>query len=400
MALAWFLPYMSDVNSLTVRKKEQFMPKASGETVINRTQSKGLDVVTLTKPDLVEYFITAYPVRGKSQFDMFESVANFVRNTGATIVSQDVFGPCKFHKSAMMAMDTYSDIVNWPVSWMEGDGYVADSITSSQIYAISGAKVEPIIMDGRPVGGTFEDAEAKYCLLGDIRPTNISAPRFDQAYETFEKMESALKLAGMDFSNVLRTWLYTAKILEWYNDLNAARDKFFDNRDVFKKLVPASTGIGVLNPSGSAIVADVFAVQPKSKNVKIEKIASPLQCPALDYKSSFSRAVELKMPRYTSLYISGTASIAMEGETAHVGNLEKQIALSMEVVHAILQSRGMDWGDVSRAAAYFKDIKETPLFYEYCNVNNLPPMPVAIAHADICRDDLLFEVELDAIKCN
>lgn len=355
-------------------------------------------MVVLSRSSLVEYFITAYPVRGKNQFSMFESVAKFIQETGATIVTQDVFGPCKFHRAALMAMETYSGEVNWPVAWMEGDGYVADSITSTQVYAISGATVEPVIMEGRPIGGIFEDADAKYCLLGDIRPSNISAARFDQGYETFEKMEKALRLAGMDFSNVLRTWLYCSKILEWYGDLNKSRDKFFNERNVFNNLVPASTGIGVLNPSGSAIVADVFAVLPKTKNVHIEKVASPLQCPALDYKSSFSRAVELALPHHKTLYISGTASIELNGPTAHVGNLEKQIALSMDVVYAILESRGMGWNDVSRVAAYFKDIKQAPMFHKYCNENNLPSLPVAVAHADICRDDLLFEIELDAIK--
>ncbi|OGV68887.1 MAG: hypothetical protein A2283_24225 [Lentisphaerae bacterium RIFOXYA12_FULL_48_11] len=374
------------------------MHKAPSAAVITRTQSAGLDVVTLSRPNLVEYFITAFPVRGKSQFAMFESVANFIRETGAVVVTQDVFGPCKFHKPAMMAMESFSGPVNWPVAWMEGDGYVADSITSTQIYAISGTKVEPIILDGQPVGGVFEDNNARYCLLGDIRPLNIKAPRFDQAYETFERMEKALKLAGMDFSNVLRTWLYTSRILEWYGDLNKARDKFFEDNGVFKRLVPASTGIGVLNPSGSAVVSDVFAVQPKTADVEIKEISSPLQCAALDYRSSFSRAVELATPDNINLYISGTASIEPEGATAHVGNLEKQIALSMDVVYAILESRGMKWGDVSRVAAYFKDIKEAPLFHKYCNENNLPTMPVAVAHADICRDDLLFEIELDAIK--
>ncbi len=374
------------------------MQKAPSAATISRTQSAGLDVVMLSRPGLVEYFITAFPVRGKSQFSMFEAVAKFVREAGATVVTQDVFGPCKFHKAALVAMESYSGPVNWPVAWMEGDGYVADSITSTQVYAVSGAKVEPVILDGQPVGGVFEDNNARYCLLGDIRPLNLKASRFDQAYETFERMEKALKLIGMDFSNVLRTWLYISRILEWYDELNRARDKFFEDNGVFQRLVPASTGIGVLNPSGSAVVSDVFAIQPKTPDVEMEKIASPLQCPALDYKSSFSRAVELRTPDNVNLYISGTASIAPEGETAHVGNLEKQIALSMDVVYAILESRGMNWGDVSRVAAYFKDIKEAPLFHKYCNENNLPTMPVAVAHADICRDDLLFEIELDAIK--
>jgi len=374
------------------------MQKTMAPAVITRTESTGLDVVTLSRPGLVEYYITAYPVRGRSQFSMFESVARFVRETSATIVSQDVFGPCKYHSAGIMAMETFHDQVDWPVAWIEGDGYLADSLTGTQVYAVSGAAVHPIVIDGRPVGGVFEDDEARYCLLGDIYSGNLSAPRYEQAFETFEKMEAALHRVGMNFSNVVRTWLYASKILEWYGQLNKARDDFFTSRGVFNRFVPASTGIGVFNPAGAAMVADVYAVQPKKDTVHVEMVPSPLQCPALDYKSSFSRAAEVKLSYHRSLYVSGTASIEPGGATAYVGNIEKQIALTMDVVYAILESRGMGWDDVTRAAAYFKNIKEAPLFHKYCNDNSLPSLPVAIAHADICRDDLLFEVELDAIK--
>jgi hypothetical protein len=58
----------------------------------------------------------------------------------------------------------------------------------------------------------------------------------------------------------------------------------------------------------------------------------------------------------------------------------------------------MNWGDVSRAIAYFKDINDSPMLKQYCRENNLPHMPIAVAHGDICRDDLLFEIEVDAVQ--
>jgi hypothetical protein len=64
---------------------------------------------------------------------------------------------------------------------------------------------------------------------------------------------------------------------------------------------------------------------------------------------------------------------------------------------AIVRSRRMTWADVSRAIAYFKDIKDTALFDEYCKQNRLSALPIATAHGDICRDDLLFEIEVDAV---
>ena len=45
-----------------------------------------------------------------------------------------------------------------------------------------------------------------------------------------------------------------------------------------------------------------------------------------------------------------------------------------------------------------KDIGDAPLFKKYCKDNGLPRVPFALSHSDVCRDDLLFEIELDAIK--
>jgi enamine deaminase RidA (YjgF/YER057c/UK114 family) len=161
-------------------------------------------------------------------------------------------------------------------------------------------------------------------------------------------------------------------------------------------MVPASTGIGVANHAGTAVVADVYAVKPKTDKISIFAVPSPLQCPALDYRSSFSRAVEVDTVDQRLLMISGTASIAPGGETVLMGDTAGQIKRTMEVVDAILKSRDMDWVDTTRAIAYFTSVEDVYLLDEYCDEHGLPDMPVAVAHAEICRPDLLFELELDA----
>jgi hypothetical protein len=70
----------------------------------------------------------------------------------------------------------------------------------------------------------------------------------------------------------------------------------------------------------------------------------------------------------------------------------------MEVTDAILKSRKMDWSDITRAIAYFKNAEDVMLLNEYCRMNQLTPFPVIITKRDICRDDLLFEIEVDAIN--
>jgi len=161
--------------------------------------------------------------------------------------------------------------------------------------------------------------------------------------------------------------------------------------------LPASTGIGARNAGGAALVVAAWAMQPLDGKAYAREVGSPLQCPAPKYGSSFSRAMEVASGGVRRLFISGTASIHPDGTTAWVGDIEKQVALTMEVVAAILQSRGMDYRDVTRATAYFKAPEFKPAFEAWCAARELADLPVVPLHADVCRDALLFEIELDAV---
>jgi enamine deaminase RidA (YjgF/YER057c/UK114 family) len=96
--------------------------------------------------------------------------------------------------------------------------------------------------------------------------------------------------------------------------------------------------------------------------------------------------------------VSGAASISPDGQSAHLGDVDKQIALTMKVIGALLESRGMNWSDVTRVVAYFKSMEDAPRLSAYCRERRFPPLPVAPAHAAVCRHDLLFEAEVDALK--
>lgn len=362
----------------------------------SKNGSDKLDIVTIKRPGFNKHYITAHPDAGENPFSMFERLADCAALQSASITSQFVFGGTELHDGGMESLNNVFGKVEWPVTWIQGRGSSGRILTGTQAYAISGNSINMIRMDGSIIGNTYEDNDAQYCMLGDLRPSDTSLSRKDQTIATFENITKALALVGMDFSHVIRTWFYLENILDWYDDFNAVRTDFFKKHNVFGGLIPASTGIGVGNHAGAALVTDVLAIKPKTDKVKIFTVPSPLQCPAPDYKSSFSRAVEMQLPDHRQLFISGTASIEPMGKTAYIGDTWKQIELTMQVVEAILKSRGMSWSNTTRAIAYFTNVNDSLLLYKYCENNNLPRMPIAIAHSDICRDDLLFEIELDA----
>jgi hypothetical protein len=57
----------------------------------------------------------------------------------------------------------------------------------------------------------------------------------------------------------------------------------------------------------------------------------------------------------------------------------------------------MTWSDVTRGIADFKCARYHQDYVKYCDENEIPNMPIIITENDVCRDDLLFEIELGAI---
>ena len=261
-------------------------------------------------------------------------------------------------------------------------------------------------LPGTPVGHTAhgtvaEDEWGRYALLKGVLPADTSDSPYRQVLSAFESLACELESVGMTFSHVARTWLYADRILEWYADLNRARDTFFKAKGLYGRFLPASTGIGWTNAAQARIVLGAFTVQAKKPgSVEVEALPSPLQCPAPEYGSSFSRAAEVRTPCWRRVLVSGTAAIAPQShEVAHVGDIAGQIDCTMNAVAAIYASRGMSWKNLTGALVYLKDERYRKDWERWLAAH--PDYPRAHARAivaDVCRPEWLFEIESDATQ--
>ncbi len=348
-----------------------------------------MQVVRISRAGVVEYSIQVTNIPLDQAGARFLEVDQFLKAHDAAPVSVHAFGPTP-GATLVTAFKELSPSAAWVIS--------NNDFVSLQVWAIQGCTVNPVEMEGKVLGWTFEDASARYCRLEGILPQQVTEPRGAQAREAFDRMNAALESVGMTFHQVVRTWLFIDHILDWYGEFNKARHAFFTEHQIFDGLVPASTGVAGQNSMNAALQTGLLAVQPKNGLVRAEAVPSPLQCPALEYGSAFSRAVEIQTPDHRRLMISGTASIAIEGHTLHLDDFENQVKCTYDVVHAILASRGMEWRDVCRAILYFKHADGLRRSQAIHAQWGLPLVPAALAEFDICRGDLLFEIELDALK--
>ncbi len=350
----------------------------------------GIDISTLQLPHLSEHCITASCGTGADTANVIDSA---LESRNAKISSQFIFSGHGIKPEYLCRNASENGIsIN-----LCGDYYLQNEISAIQAFAFSGIETESLTINGQKIGFIYEDENARYCRLCGVTTKDLRASRPEQAISVFNTFDKALSSHGFRFTDTVRTWFYLDHILEWYDEFNAVRTAFFESTGIFDALVPASTGIGIGNSSGSALTADLFAVQPKSEKLKIRPLPSPMQGTAMSYKSSFSRALEMQYPTHRCIMISGTASIDKAGKTVHLNDTASQIDLTMQVVGALLDSQELNWSNVSRAIAYFRNRNDVPVFERYCIEKQIPHLPAAIVYADICRDDLLFEIEADAI---
>lgn len=363
---------------------------------IERRGVAGADVLTLRRDSIQEHFVTLTPTGDESPESLFRRAGDVVGQLDGDLVSVESLGMSAPDRRSLDVLTGVLDGKDVPVGWVENSR--ADNLCGVHLWLIEGTRVIPLHLDGRRIGTFFEDGHARYCRLVGLLPSNAAVSRSEQAAGVLRQMDAALLERGFGFESVLRTWFYNCDILDWYGDFNATRDAFFAEKKVFDGLLPASTGVGGGNAADAALVAGTIAVQAKDADVRAFAVPSPLQSAASDYGSSFSRAVELNVPDHRRLYVSGTASIDPAGHTVFLADAPGQVRLTMEVVEAILRSRGMDWTDVTRSLAYFKRTEDAGLFEAYRKEQDLPKFPAIVVENDICRDDLLFEIEVDAVK--
>jgi len=327
---------------------------------------------------------------------MFNRLAVSLKELEATVIQMLVFGSVSASVAGKEAMQRHFGNIDWPVTWVEGAACDGSPIAGLQVFGFTGGEVTRINLNGRVVGSVFSDGTARYCLLGGLDPVRNSIAREDQTRETLDNLARALAQGGFSLSDTVRTWFFLEDLLSWYDEFNQTRTQIYSGVKFRTGSLPASTGIGAKNPAGTALTVGAWAMQPLNSSTRAEEIASPLQCPAPAYGSSFSRAIELSSETGRRLLISGTASIAPGGKTLWPGAARQQVAHTMQVVGAILGSRGFQFSDLTRATAYFKRRADARAFTEWCAARGLQLQPVTLAQCDICRDDLLFELEADA----
>jgi chorismate lyase / 3-hydroxybenzoate synthase len=212
-----------------------------------------------------------------------------------------------------------------------------------------------------------------------------------QAYEHLHRF-----VATHSARHVLRVWNYLAAINHGAGDAERYK-QFCDGRAAgmghfFDEGFPAATAIG---HHGSSHRLQVYLLACDQPGIRVE---NPRQVSAWRYPRQYGRtppgfARAMTLPAQDALAISGTAAVVGHA-SAHQDDLDAQLEETLTNLEALLASANMAAGfdTQSPLKAYVRHPTDASRVSEFLQ-RRLPGVPVLLLHGDICRRELLVEID-------
>ena len=213
-------------------------------------------------------------------------------------------------------------------------------------------------------------------------------------------------LAVSGFPHLLRIWNFVPHInalnadgVEIYRDFNTGRATAYANAFDYgssrlnqaQRHMPAATGIGC---QGSQL--SIYFLAGKQAGQHIE---NPHQVAAYHYPPvhginppCFARATALRLQQQLLFFASGTASI-LGHQTHHINQLEQQLALTLSNLNVIAQRSGRDLAQLNQVKVYVRHARDIARVQALCAHVWPATSNVAYFVGDICRSNLLVEIE-------
>ena len=362
-----------------------------------------LNIHTIKSKNVIEIYITAVPRSHLSENtrneELFCGISEALRQNNAHILQERIFITEQARETAATLRAKIYNELDDGVSptWLVGGG-AGGSVVGIQVHAIAECGAPEILkFNHMPCGRLARTPDMVYLTLSNIQRPAVPG-QADQAMAMLQTAKSILNDAGMDFRAAARTWMWINDILSWYNVFNQVRNSFFRECGIITKSgqrrMPASTGIGIHTGNGSVCTMELAAVAGRQSSIEYLDSGGN-QKSAFNYGSAFSRGCKTRTPAGDTVYVSGTASIAADGRTMHSGDTRSQIEATINNVLAVLEEFDYGEDDIVHAIAYCKTPQVKQMFIDgrYCL-----SWPIVVVIADICRDDLLFEIEVTAAR--
>ncbi len=247
----------------------------------------------------------------------------------------------------------------------------------------------------------IENTSGRFLFAGGFQGNILHDSIAGQSHAVFRWINELLEKEHFPIHSIIRQWNYIEQITasqngnQNYQSFNNARSEFYAKTN-WNNGYPAATGIGsdlggVLIDFDAALFTspDTYATPIDNKlQIAAHAYSGQVLASAQNQRSTpkFERAKRITSGSRQLVYISGTAAIRGEESLAGVG-LERQFHITMENIAQLI-----DKAVPVMLRVYLKNRED---YEEAARIMNTyyPSLPVSYMCADVCRDELLIEIE-------
>jgi len=379
-----------------------------------------MDIRQLKRGSFTEYYVTASAEPDASGAEsarrLFSDLAVLLEKEGIQVIQEKIYGKRELKTQVLeIRRASFSkgslEQTEIPVTYLEGAPVNGAEFGGFQLWGIAphdlGKKVVTTFPnEGLPSGRLWNEEDFQFLYIpavtGISEDGTLPEGASQQAQRMFSNAGALLKAAGYSFGQVFRTWIYMARILDWYDNFNQVRTAFFEQEEIrrpgSKPLFPASTGIQAKSRDEECLM-DLLALNVRTPGKATLKpvLQTSQQGGAFSYGSAFSRAMVLEMEGRRTVYLSGTASIDAAGETVFPDDPKLQCEQTLRCAAAVLEEQGGSLEDICSATIFFKTREVFQTYEKISRQPGFPRFPAISVIADVCRPDLLVEIEAVAI---
>jgi enamine deaminase RidA (YjgF/YER057c/UK114 family) len=339
--------------------------------------------------------------------EAYAAIDALLRERGSVPVQERVFAELQAAPAVVRGRArAVGSAKEWAVAPTAVEGAPVGWSGLAGIHVIGARGTSRTVAEGdRVYGRLVETCEARVLGLSDVgrrASGRLAAGPAEDAAAAINAAEDLLAREGFSFRDVTRTWFYLRDILDWYGPFNAVRNAAFRRMGLGGAggggPIPASTGIEGRNHRGGWCALDLLAMRPRDGGrLEVKRLHSRKQNEATEYGSSFARALEVRLGDARYVFVSGTASIDDQGRTVHAGDFDSQARHTLDAVEALLEGAGGTLADVQQATAFLTNPSDERSFERIVARTRLAEAPLVTTVADVCRDDLLFELDATAV---
>jgi len=351
--------------------------------------------------------------------ELYHQIGSLLKQRELHVVQERLFGSLSIRTQILkMREQSLRDSgVNEesPITYIEGNPPWGEGLAGVQLYAVKPAKPEDkvwtIYDDKIPCGRGWLRNGAIFLMLQDVHGIVSCGNLNEQTGQMFDLAKDLLQQQGLTYRDTVRTWIYLSDVLKWYSKFNKVRNEKYlsygfipaksNGKQTEEIYLPASTGIEGSNHHGTAATMDILAIERnQSSKISVVHNAGVKQRSPFRYGSAFSRSTTIREGNNKTIYISGTASISEDGRTLGIDNFTEQVKNTIEVVDSLIKSEGASVKDICQATVFLKHAEDFPEYQRIMSRLGLENIPAVCVLADVCRDELLFEIDGIAVTGN